>query len=64
MGGMCDEKISGGTPEELIGNGMVHLEAAHPEMAASVKTMPKDDPMMVKWSNDFMKTWEETPDNQ
>ena len=62
MGGMCDEAISGNTPEEIIGAGMKHLEVAHPEMAASIKAMAKDDPMMVKWSEDFMKTWAETPD--
>lgn len=59
---MCDEPISGSTPDELMGAGMVHLEAAHPEMAESVKAMPKDDPAMVKWSEDFMKTWEATPE--
>lgn len=63
MGGMCDESVSGNTPDELIGAGMMHLETAHPEMAESVKAMPKDDPAMVKWSEDFMKTWESTPDN-
>ena len=62
MGGMCDEPISGSTPDELMGAGMVHLEAAHPEMAESVKAMPKDDPAIVKWSEDFMKTWEATPE--
>lgn len=62
MGGMCDEPISGNTPEELMNVGMVHLEAMHPEMAESVNTMPKDDPMMAKWNEDFMKTWESTPD--
>lgn len=62
IGGMCDEEVSGNTPEELIGAGMAHLKVAHPEMAADIEKMPKDDPMMVKWSEDFMKTWEATPD--
>ncbi|MDD5050724.1 MAG: DUF1059 domain-containing protein [Candidatus Pacebacteria bacterium] len=62
MGGECDEPITGTTPEELMANGMKHLEKAHPKMAADVKKMPKDDPMMKKWSEDFMKTWAGTPD--
>lgn len=62
MGGMCDESVSGNTPEELIGAGMEHLKVAHPEMAKDIESMPKDDPAMVKWSEDFMKTWAETPE--
>lgn len=62
MGGMCDEPVSGNTPEELMNAGMEHLKVAHPEMAANVEKMPKDDPMMVKWNEDFMKTWAQTPE--
>ncbi len=64
MGGMCDEAISGNTPDEIMMTGMKHVEVAHPDMAASIKAMPKDDPKMVEWSQTFMKTWAETPDNQ
>lgn len=64
MGGMCDEAMSASTREEMIGKGMVHLEAAHPEMAATIKTMSKDDPMMVAWSEKFNKDWEATPESE
>ena len=57
MGGPCDAKITGNTPDEMIANGMKHLEAVHPDMAASVKKASKDDPMMVKWQEDFTKAW-------
>lgn len=63
MGGMCEEKVSGATPEEMMNNGMTHLEAAHPEMAANIKAMPKDDPQMVAWGQKFQQTWESTPDD-
>ena len=63
MGGMCDAPISGNTPDELMMAGMEHLKEAHPEMATTVEAMPKDDPMMVKWNEDFQRTWAETPDN-
>lgn len=58
LGGPCDAQITGETPEEMMANGMKHLEEAHPEMAAQVKSMPKNDPQMVAWSEKFMKDWE------
>lgn len=63
MGGMCGEKMSANTPDEMMAKGMIHLEAAHPEMAASVKTMPDTDPLMIEWNEKFAKTWEETPED-
>ncbi len=53
LGGPCDEKITGSTPDEMMANGMKHLEKAHPQMAADVKSMPEDDPKMVEWSKKF-----------
>ena len=63
MGGMCDEPISASTKDEMMANGMKHLEAAHPEMAETVKTMPADDPMMVEWAKKFDETWEKAPES-
>ncbi len=63
LGGPCEEKISGNTPDELMTNGMKHLEVAHPEMAASVKAASKDDPMMVEWNKKFKEECEKTPDS-
>ncbi len=61
MGGMCDEKVSGSTPEEMIVSGVRHLEVAHPDMANDIKSMPSDHPVMVEWKDKFMKEWEATP---
>ena len=58
MGGPCEAKITGDTPEEMMANGMKHLEQSHPDMAATVKATPKDDPMMIGWNEKFMKDWE------
>ncbi len=55
MGGECDAKISGSTPDEMITNGMKHLEESHPEMAEDVKKSDPKDPMMVEWKNKFDK---------
>ena len=57
MGGPCDAKITGNTPDEMMANGMKHLEQSHPKMAADVKAAPKDDPMMVAWNKKFMEDW-------
>lgn len=64
MGGMCEEKITGATPDDIIANGMTHLDTAHPEMAASIRSMGNDHPAIVEWREKFMKTWETTPEDQ
>ena len=63
LGGPCEEKISGSTPEELMQNGMTHLESAHPEMAADVKAASPEDPKMVEWNKKFQEDWANTPDS-
>ncbi len=63
MGGMCDEAMTAGTQEEMMNAGMAHLEVAHPEMAAGIKAMPKDDPKMVEWGTKFATDWASTPEN-
>ncbi len=62
MGGMCDAVMTAETKEEMLAKGMEHLEAAHPEMAATVKAMPKDDPMMVEWNKKFDEMWDAAPE--
>ncbi|MGH7175156.1 MAG: DUF1059 domain-containing protein, partial [Minisyncoccia bacterium] len=53
MGGPCEEKISGNSKDEMMSNGMKHMEMAHPQMAADIKATPKDDPKMVEWGKKF-----------
>ncbi len=62
MGGMCDAAMTAATSDEMLAKGMEHVEAAHPDMAASIKAMPKDDPKMVAWSEKFMKDWGAAPE--
>jgi hypothetical protein len=62
MGGPCDEKISGATPDEMMKNGMAHIEQAHPDMAADIKAMSKDDPKMVEWNKKFMEDFQNAPE--
>jgi predicted small metal-binding protein len=58
MGGECDAKLTGATAEEIIMNGMKHLEEAHPQMAADIKSMSATDPAMVAWSGKFQKDFD------
>lgn len=60
MGGSCDEVIKGKTPQEMIDNGMKHLEKAHPQMVADMKNMPKEEG--DKWNKEFMDKWASTPE--
>jgi predicted small metal-binding protein len=64
MGGPCDEKLTAETTDEMMSKGMAHLESAHPEMAAQVKAMPKDDPIMVSWSQKFQEEWANAPETE
>ena len=62
MGGECDTKITGNTVDEMMMNGMKHLEEAHPKMAADVKASSPTDPMMISWNEKFKKDFEAAPE--
>lgn len=62
MGGPCEATITGNTPDEMIANGTTHVNEAHPELAESMKTMPKE--ALDKWNTDFQAKWEATPETE
>jgi predicted small metal-binding protein len=62
MGGPCKAKIKGSTIEEMMANGMKHLEKKHPKMAEDVKKASPTDPMMVTWNEKFKKDFEAAPE--
>ncbi|MDB5266442.1 MAG: hypothetical protein JWN89_257 [Parcubacteria group bacterium] len=62
MGGMCDEEITAGSKDEMLAKGMEHVEAAHPEMAESIKKMSPADPLMVDWQKKFDASYEAAPE--
>ena len=62
MGGTCDTAMTAATSDEMMSMGMAHLESAHPEMAADIKAMPKDDPKMVAWGQKFAADWAAAPE--
>jgi len=62
LGGDCDAKITGSTENEMMANGMKHLEEAHPKMAEDVKKASPTDPMMVGWMEKFKKNFAAAPE--
>jgi len=62
LGGPCDANITGSTKDEMMMNGMKHLEAEHPQMAADVKKASPTDPMMVEWNEKFNKDFDAAPE--
>ena len=61
MGGpaTCTTVMSGNTADEMRANGMKHVLQAHPDMAESMKTMPKEK--MDAWMADFQKKFDAAP---
>jgi predicted small metal-binding protein len=62
MGGPadCTTMISGNTAEEMVKNGMVHLNQAHPEMADDMKKMTPEE--NAEWMADFQKKFDDAPE--
>ena len=61
MGGPadCNTMITGNTAEEMAMNGMKHIEESHPEMAADIKAMSKED--TDKWMAEFQTKFDAAP---
>lgn len=62
MGGPadCDVMITGNDMAEMGKNGMAHVEAAHPELAAKLKAMSPED--TAKWMADTQPKFDAAPD--
>jgi hypothetical protein len=52
--------IMGNSPEEMVKNGMDHVMASHPDMAAKIQAMTKE--ATDNWMLDFQKGWDALPD--
>jgi hypothetical protein len=67
MGGPCDEKLQGGTPEEIMDKGAAHLrqmtDPEHVKAREQMEAMPRDSDAGRQWNDQFMKLWNDTPDD-
>ena len=61
MGGWCDAPISAGSWDELMTNGMEHMNAAHPEEAAKIMAMSKEE--MDAWVAKVKPLWDAKADD-
>jgi predicted small metal-binding protein len=61
MGGpaTCTFTATGNTAEEMVKNGMAHVEQAHPDMAADIKKMTPEE--TTKWMEDFKAKFNAAP---
>ncbi len=62
MGGpaSCTFAVTGNSAEEMSMNGMKHVEEAHPDMAAQIKAMSKED--TDKWMAEFKGKFDAAPE--
>jgi predicted small metal-binding protein len=62
MGGpaTCAATVTGNTAEEMVQNGMKHVEEAHPEMLADIKKMTPE--ATTQWMADFQKKFDALPE--
>jgi hypothetical protein len=56
----CTGVLTGNTAKEMVADGMKHVAAAHPEMAADIKKMSPED--TTKWMADFQKKFDALPE--
>ncbi|MGD1003482.1 MAG: hypothetical protein ABR884_02805 [Minisyncoccia bacterium] len=56
----CTGVISGNTVEEMLADGMKHVNAVHPEMADGIAKMSPED--MAKWQADFHQKFDALPE--
>jgi hypothetical protein len=56
----CTGVIKGNTVEEMMADGMKHVQAAHPEMAADIAKMSPED--MAKWTTEFHGKFDALPE--
>lgn len=62
MGGpaTCDYVISGATAKEMVDNGMVHVNEAHPELSAQIQAMTPEE--SAKWMTEFEEKFAALPE--
>jgi hypothetical protein len=62
MGGpaTCTTAFTGNTPEAIVDQAMKHVTEAHPEMAADIQKMSKED--TAKWFAEFQGKFDALPE--
>jgi hypothetical protein len=65
--GVCDEPISGATPEEIMKNQHAHVggatDEAHKELMAQWQKGDQGEAGMKEWQAKFQKVWDATKED-
>jgi hypothetical protein len=56
----CTGVLSGNTAEEMMADGMKHVQEAHPEMAGDIAKMSPE--ALAKWTAEFHSKFEALPE--
>lgn len=56
LGGICDQKLSAGSWEEMVKAMMNHVMENHPDLAKDMERMHEQDPQ--KWGRETKPKWE------
>lgn len=69
MGGPCEAKIQGNTPEEMMQNGGVHVnemaakgDAGHIQAKEMMDAAGNNPAELKKWQDQFMQTYNMAPE--
>lgn len=62
MGGpaTCTTVITGNSAEEMVANGMDHINEAHPDMASDIGKMTPEE--TSNWMTEFQKKFDAAPE--
>jgi predicted small metal-binding protein len=60
LGGVCDEKLSAQTWDEMVKKMTGHVMAKHPDVAEKMKKMHEEDP--EKWGKEMKRKWDLAPE--
>ena len=59
LGGVCNEKLSAESWDDIVSAMSKHVIASHPDLAKDMEKMHAEDPH--KWGSEMKPKWEATP---
>jgi hypothetical protein len=60
LGGVCEQKLSAETWDEMVHAMTKHVVEEHPDVAKAMEKMHKEDPK--KWVRETKPKWDATPE--
>lgn len=60
LGGVCDQKLSADTWDQMVKTMTSHVMAKHPQVAKKMEEMHNDDPK--QWAKETKPKWDAAPE--